>query len=78
MVIKPVTSYLDYRVFLRDFYEFRKEEDPFFSYRFIARKVGLDHGYIIKLLQEKVHIAEKYIDKFAVICHLAYLFPRLL
>ena len=68
--MKSVTTYLDYRVFLREYYEYQKQLDSFFSYRYIAGKVGLDHGYVVKLLQEKVHIAEKYIDKFASLCHL--------
>jgi uncharacterized protein (TIGR02147 family) len=68
--MKSITTYLDYRVFLREYYEYQKQLDSFFSYRYIAGKVGLDHGYVVKLLQEKVHIAEKYIDKFASLCHL--------
>jgi len=53
---------LDYREFLRDQYEERKAVDSFFSYRFLARRTGLDASYIVKLFQGKVHLAERKID----------------
>ena len=67
---KPITQYLEYRQFLRDFYEDKKAEDGYFSYRYISKKVGLDHGYLIKVFQEKVHIAVKHINKFSKLCKL--------
>lgn len=35
-----VYDYLDYRSYLRDLYEWRRAQDPRFSYRFIAARVG--------------------------------------
>ncbi len=64
-------NYLDYRVFLKDYYEARKKSDSYFSYRYMARKLELDAGYIVKLLQEKVHIAEKSIPAICKLCKLS-------
>lgn len=68
--MKSVKRYLEYRVYLHEFYEARRAEDDFFSYRFMARKVGMDHGYLVKLLQQKVHMAEGHIEKFVAFCAL--------
>lgn len=68
--MKPVRQYLEYRLYLHDHYESRRAEDGFFSYRYMARKVGMDHGYLVKLLQQKVHLAEGHIPKFVEFCGL--------
>jgi uncharacterized protein (TIGR02147 family) len=65
-----VFEYLDYRLFLKEFYEERKKENSFFSYRFIGQKVGMDPGYLVKVLQGRYHIAEASIEKFASLCKL--------
>jgi uncharacterized protein (TIGR02147 family) len=57
-------EYLDYREFLRDYYKERKSEKPFFSYRFIGSRVGMDSSYVIKVLQGALHIARNKIDAF--------------
>jgi hypothetical protein len=68
--MKPVKQYLDYRVYLHDYYGERRAEDDFFSYRFMARKVGMDHSYLVRILQQKVHMAEGHIGRFAAFCGL--------
>lgn len=68
--MKPVRQYLDYRAFLHDFYEHKRQEDGFFSYRYMARKVKMDHGYLVKLMQGKVHLTEGHIPPFLSICGL--------
>ena len=59
-----VFDYLDYREFLRDYYKERKREKPFFSYRFIGNRVGMDSSYVIKVLQGSLHISSKKITSF--------------
>jgi uncharacterized protein (TIGR02147 family) len=68
--MKLLKQYLEYRLFLHDFYEAKRAEDDFFSYRYMARKVGMDHGYLVKLLHQKVHIAEGHIVRFMEFCGL--------
>jgi uncharacterized protein (TIGR02147 family) len=61
-------DYLDYRLYLRDFYEERKKENAYFSYRYMGKKTGLDAGYVVKILQGKLHIPERCIDGFCALC----------
>ena len=68
--MKSVKQYLEYRVYLHEYYESRRTEDAFFSYRYMARKVDMDHGYLVKLLQQKVHLAEGHLGKFIAFCGL--------
>jgi uncharacterized protein (TIGR02147 family) len=46
-----IFNYFDYQKYLGDYYEFRKKEDSYFTYRFIASKVGIDHAFIVKVFQ---------------------------
>ncbi len=66
--MKPLFEYLSYRVFLKEYYEDRKKENPWFSYRYISKKVGIDPGYIVKIFQEKYHLASKHISTFCELC----------
>lgn len=58
----PLIGQLDYRQWLRQVYEERKSRDAFFSYRFLAEKVGMDHSLLIKVLQGERHLAESSLD----------------
>jgi uncharacterized protein (TIGR02147 family) len=53
-----IFDYTDYCAFLRDFFEERRKKLPFFSYRFFGRKVGVDPGNLIKILQGKRHLSD--------------------
>ncbi len=46
-----IFDYLDYRIFLKDFYEKKKNENSFYSYRYMGNKVGVDPGNIVKIFQ---------------------------
>ena len=63
-----VYDYLDYRVFLRDFYVQQKKTETFFSYRYVGNKVGMDSSFLIKVLQGHLHISNDRIEKFNKIC----------
>ena len=67
-IMKPLKQYMEYRDFLHDFYETKRAEDGFFSVRYMANKVGMDHGYLVKLLHQKVHMAEGHIGRFVKLC----------
>lgn len=60
----PLIGQLDYREWLRKLYEERKAQDAFFSYRFLADKVGMDHSLLIKVLQGDRHLADGSLDKW--------------
>jgi uncharacterized protein (TIGR02147 family) len=69
--MKPVFEYLDYRRYLADFYESQKGANYFFSYRYIAQKLGIDHSLIVKIFAGKRHLAAKHIAAFARFCRLS-------
>lgn len=57
--MQSIFSYFDYQQFLRDFYEEKKRETTFFSYRYLGGKLGLDAGFLVKVLQGKMHLSLK-------------------
>jgi uncharacterized protein (TIGR02147 family) len=58
-----IYSYFDYQQFLRDYYEERKRETSFFSYRYFGNKLGLDAGFLVKVIQGKMHLSLKSVAK---------------
>jgi len=62
-MISPL-GYLDYRSWLRDLYEARRRTDSFFSYRYMAGKVGTSHPFLVRVLQGQKHLAEETVDRF--------------
>jgi uncharacterized protein (TIGR02147 family) len=63
--MKEIFEYTDYRLFLRDFYERTKQSKPYYSFRFIASRVGINPGFIFRLMSGKVHLGLKKIEAFA-------------
>jgi uncharacterized protein (TIGR02147 family) len=61
--MKPLFSYFDYQEYLRDFYEERKRENPFVSYRYMGGKLDLDPGFLLKVMQGKLHLSEKSLPR---------------
>ena len=59
-----IFEYTDYGAFLRDFFEEKRKKTPFFSYRFFGRKVGVDPGNLVKILQGKRNLSEAGIKRF--------------
>lgn len=68
--MKSIFSYTNYREFLKDFYQDNKSDNPRFSHRHIAAKMGFDSGYFTKIIQGKRNISKKLISKFAVFLNL--------
>ena len=62
--MNTIFTYLNYRQYLRDWYEERKTANSFISYRYIGGKVGLDASFLVKVLQEQVHLSTKSIPRF--------------
>lgn len=57
-------GYLDYRAWLRDLYEERRRTDSYFSYRFMAGKVGASHSFLVRVLQGQKHLSDEMVDRF--------------
>lgn len=66
--MKSVFEYLDYRSYLKDFYEERKEKQGFFSYRYFGDKVGIDASYLLKIVLKSRHLSEKTIRSVSSFC----------
>lgn len=67
---QDITEYLDYRDFLLDFYTEKRKRNSYFSYRYIASKVGVDASHIAKIFSKKRHIPERAIIAFVEFCGL--------
>jgi len=50
-------EYFDYQVFLRDYIDTRKKNQTWFSFRYFASKIGMDHSNLVKALLGKRHIS---------------------
>lgn len=61
----PILQSLDYRVWLKGRTEEIKLEKPYFSYRYIGLKLGLDSGNIARIFTGQAHIALKHINAVA-------------
>jgi uncharacterized protein (TIGR02147 family) len=63
--MNPVFSYIDYRLFLRDYYEELKKTSRFFSYRYFAQKAGINSPNFLKqVIESKRNLTTLTIDKF--------------
>jgi uncharacterized protein (TIGR02147 family) len=68
--MKSVKEYLEYRDFLKDYFEEKKQNNPFFSYRYMGKKVAVDASHLVKILQKQRHIGNKSIETFINFCGL--------
>ncbi|MCQ2123759.1 MAG: TIGR02147 family protein [Fibrobacter sp.] len=59
-----IYDYLDYRLFLRDFYDLEKSLDPTFSYRVFATAVDIDASLLVKILRSKRHLSDTSVNTF--------------
>jgi len=57
-----IYTYFDYRLYLRDYYKERKSQQPYFTYRFIAQRLHVDHSFLVKIFMSHKHLAVKSID----------------
>lgn len=64
--MKPIFEYTDYRLFLKEFYTEKRTENPKFSYRFMAERVGFKSaGHFTKIIQGKANISVELALRFA-------------
>jgi len=61
-----IFEYIDYRKLLADLYKEKRAENSFFSYRYIAQKVGFSSaGFFANIIQGKRNISQEFIFGFA-------------
>jgi uncharacterized protein (TIGR02147 family) len=66
--MKSIFEYLDYRDFLKDFYEEKKSQRSFFSYRLFGEKIGVDPSYLAKVLIKERNVSNAAIGAIAAYC----------
>jgi len=59
--MKRIFEYFDYQKFLRDFYEEKKRDNPYISFRYLGIHMKLDPGFLLKVIQGKHHLAKRSI-----------------
>jgi uncharacterized protein (TIGR02147 family) len=65
--MKSVFEYIDYRRYLKDFYDFQKKTKKYFSYRFFAQKAGINAPILLKMVIDgKRNLSRKTLEKFSV------------
>ena len=63
--MKSILAYIDYRRYLRDFYEEKKQTTRFFSTRYFAQKAGLSSAsFLREVIDGKKNLGKKSVDKF--------------
>lgn len=63
--MKPIFEYIDYRRFLKDYYDDAKANTNFFSYRYFAQKAELNSPILLKMIIDgKRNLGNKTIEKF--------------
>lgn len=66
-----IYTYLDYRLFLKDYYSFQKKHNPAFSYRFFSEQAGVRAPNFLQwLIEGKRNLAQKTIPGIARALHL--------
>ncbi len=64
--MKRIFSYIDYRVFLADFYNHKKQTTRYFSYRYFAQHSDIKSPAFLKeVIDGKRNLTPPMIDKFA-------------
>lgn len=56
-----VLDYADYRRFLRDSIESRKRENPAFSYRYVAHRLGIDPGFFNRAVHGRRNLNPEHV-----------------
>lgn len=60
-----IFTYLDYRKYLKDYYQSEKENKKYFSYRYFSQKAGIKSPVFLKEVYDgKKNLSRKMIDKF--------------
>ena len=59
-----IYKYFDYKKYLSDYFEFQRKEQPFFSLRYVEKRVGIDASNIVKILNNKRELSKSGIIGF--------------
>jgi len=63
-----VFSFLDYRAYLQSYQESRKADKDWYSVRYMAGRIEMDPGQLVKVLQGKLHLPLARIPAISKLC----------
>ena len=65
--MNSIFSYINYRLFLKDYYEEHKKSSRYFSYRYFLKKAGINSPNFLKqVIESKRNLTVLTIDKFII------------
>ncbi len=74
MYMQQIYEFIDYRKYLAAFYEYKKANFHYFSYRYFSRKIGLNSPSFLKhVIDGKRNLTPNMVDRF---CRALDLSPR--
>ncbi len=62
--MEQLYDYLDYKKYLRDYFEMVRKQSSFFSFRYVERRVGIDASNIVKVINGKRELSRSGVEKF--------------
>jgi uncharacterized protein (TIGR02147 family) len=63
--MKPIYEYIDYRKYLSDYYQNKKENSQYFSYRYFAQKIGVNSPSFLKyVIEGKRNLTRQMAERF--------------
>ncbi len=64
--MKPIFDFLDYRLFLTDYYQFRKAKDDGYTFRAMAKQMGfVSSNYLMLVMQGKRNLGKDSLAKIS-------------
>ncbi|HEX2958379.1 MAG TPA: TIGR02147 family protein [Chitinispirillaceae bacterium] len=64
--MQPIFEYIDFRKFLSDYYQNKKETSQFFSYRYFAQKIGINSPSFLKsVIEGKRNLTSQMSERFS-------------
>ena len=52
-----IEEFRDYRAFLLEHYQWRKQINPWYSYRILASRIGMDVSQVYRILNGRIHLS---------------------
>lgn len=63
--MKTIYTYVDYRLFLKDYYDEKKKKSSFFSYRYFSKKAGINSPNFLKqVIESNRNLTALTIERF--------------
>ncbi len=64
---KRVTEYIDYRLYLKEYYEHEREHTHYFSHRYFAQAAGISSSsFLSRVIAGKRNLTRQMVEKFSV------------